>query len=875
MTQPITHSRWLRGLQSGFDRYSQPKGSVSRISNLVFTRRGAFKAADGSLLITTFNGTLQPAANNFGPITAVFLYQPTGAAVSYFGIVKDTSTHIGAPAGLAAAAGAAGALTGVYKYVITALDGVGGETVASNEATVTLTAQKGSPSWTAVTNANGGYNVYRTVAGGGAGTERFVATVPGQATVSYIDNLVDGSLGAGTPPLVDNTQVCQFYQFTTPSYGVAQIVKTFPADLGVKVQLPVEGGGTPGGGGGSGSGGGGPSGFQPPTSAGGVSGNVSVLPKIVQFVNKMVLALGNGFPPYLSDGTPGGTVAITNTFTASYPLRASSTAYNLGDQVEATVSATLYVFTAVQGGITSSGAFAPSAVLGSTTPDGNVIWKNSGQVTNSPSPPGAAHAEVYAGSLWVANTSPTITADQLDGPSALRMSLLNNPNSWNPLNAAQISPDDADQCTGLKAFTIAAAGIAPQNFLMFFKNFTTYLIQGVFGATDFAITRLQTDLGCIAPRSLQFVPGYGIMRLTHLGFAVTDGISDKLQDPEAIRPYLFQESTESDITPIDQSYLYFSKAAQTANPPMYVCAVPLQGNPFTNFSGISLTQGSVKITSAFPVSVYYTRIEAIQPSGQSSFSGEYTINLFNQGSLGRQSTYAQTYTVTLPNNPTVATWRIYIGTTPGGQTGYVSVANGVTSVLITPATVTVPGTPTVGLGGFLTRLFCYDLVLKSWTVVDLPFPISTLDQFRTPGSQPITVMAGLFDGALRRWQAGDTQWDAGATNAGSSVSVQWSVSDAEVFTEGGTVKLFHNQTIIRGDGGPASILATPSINGQTQSSIQAALIALGNNQYEARIRLLKTAENLKLTISGTGPATIESISYQAQPKPIGAPLVYS
>ena len=160
--------------------------------------------------------------------------------------------------------------------------------------------------------------------------------------------------------------------------------------------------------------------------------------------------------------------------------------------------------------------------------------------------------------------------------------------------------------------------------------------------------------------------------------------------------------------------------------------------------------------------------------------------------------------------------------------------------------------------------------------MDLPFPISALKQFRTPGSEPLTVMAGFYDGALRRWQAGDPAWDAGAINSGgNTTAVQWSFRDAEVYVEGGTVSLFHNQIVMRGDGGPNSISVTAQINGTTEAIVAAALIALGNNQYEARARILQTAENLNLTISGQGPATVESISYEVQPKQVGAALIFS
>lgn len=872
--KPITHSRWLRGLQAGFDRYSQPKGSVARVSNLVMTRRGAWKTCDGSQIITQYRGVLQAA---FGPITEVFLFQPTGSGVGYFGIAKDLNTHIGSPAGFAAVIGASGVLAGVYKYVITALDGTGGESTASAEVTVTLSTQKGSLSWTALTNAAGGYNIYRTIAGGGTGSEKFVATVAGQSSSSYTDNTPDGSLGIQTPPLTDTTQVCQFYAFVAPSYSAANIVVTLPADA-----IPEGGGGTPGGTGGSGSGGGGTSGFQPPTPAGGTVGNLSPLPLIVQFINKMMLILGNGITPYESDGTTGGTTQITNSFSAAYPAYANSTAFNQGDQIQVTISAVTYVFTATQGGISATaGTPAFSAVLGSTVIDGSgskVIWKNSGQVTGSPPPRGAAHAEIYAGSLWVANTSPQLSSDQLDGPSALRMSDLNNPLSWNPLNAAQISPDDGDQCTGIKAFTVAEAGIAPQNFLMYFKNYSTYLIQGVFGATDFAITRLQTDLGCIAARSLQFVPGYGIMRLSHLGFAVTDGISDKLQDPEAIRPYLFPESTESDITPIDQSYLYFAKAAQTANPPMYVCALPLQGLATSLFSSVTVANAFGPGGPLMAANTYYFRIQYTSTGGQTFTSGEYVINVPAPTGSGQT---VQGIAINLPSNSTVASWKIFMGSAgTGSENKYITVSGG-SSVVITNQgsnpTVFTNGKPVVGLGGYLTRLFCYDLVLKSWTVADVPYPVSVVKQFRTPGSLPITLLAGFNDGALRRWQAGDSAWDSGAINAGfPTTAVQWSFRDAEVFAEAGTVNLFYDQVIIRGDGGPSSISTSIQRNGKQQSNpTQASILALGNNQYEARIRILRTAANLNLTVSGSGPATVESIDYQVVEKPAGASLVIS
>jgi hypothetical protein len=867
------------------------------------------------------------------------------------------------------------------------------------------------------------------------------------------------------------------------------------------------------------------------TPNGGLEGVLGPLPQIVTFRGAMILALGNGYPPYASDGSPGGTVPITNDFTAVYPVWASGVNYNQGDQIEAPAGAINYVFTATQGGTTGTSQPGWSGTLGQTVTDNNIIWKNTGQVSSSPSPRGAAHAEVYAGSLWLANTWPTMTADQLDGPSALRMSILNDYNGWNPLNAAQIAPDDSDECQGIKAFTIAEAGIAPENFLVFFKYFSTYLVQGVFGASNFAITRLQTDLGCIASRTIQFVPGFGIMRLTHLGFAVTDGLNDKLQDPESIRPYLFAESTESDITPIDWSQIWFSKSAQTTDPPMYVAALPLVGaNGFLmgqltgitvtvtgsgsgggapggsfSFSPAAVNFGSVpentlaqtlieiNFAGSGPVTLNSVSLGGTTFSLQGMPALPYTFNnngdftgwyvAINQGpgsysdvmtvqtSIGTYSvnvtavvvagtvvvnptqlTFAQTaiggtsvpltiavsngepvavelggysidsapftpstdfqfspvpsfpmtiapgqtlffnlvatpisalgavsatltiltnlvgVTVTVnlnvfvpsppvspasaaPHSPSIAeritkalerllhlrpaqprstiaplasttglpsgNYFVQVGLRgPAGVTslspvlGPFTVASGQALLVHNDLVVPPPGfygyriwygtNPTAldqfvdgnssnftiaapGLGGAppkgielsLTRLFCYDLVLKAWTVIDLPFSISAMKQFRVVNTIPMTALAGSYDTAIRRWQYGDPDWDLGALATQPDVRVRWNFTDAEIHTGGASIRIFQNQVIIRGAGGPNSISVTPQTNGYLESTFRAALIALGDGQFEARARIMQTMENLGMNISGVGPTVVESATYNVMPKPVNGALIIS
>jgi hypothetical protein len=311
------------------------------------------------------------------------------------------------------------------------------------------------------------------------------------------------------------------------------------------------------------------------------------------------------------------------------------------------------------------------------------------------------------------------------------MSDANNPNSWNPVNTAFIGRDDGTQITGLQPFTIAALGISPTGSLCLFKEFTTYQIIGVFGSSTFEIQPAQTNLGCIAARSIQFLPGFGVVRFTHLGFGVFDGINDRLIS-EDIRTYLFGGvDADADLNPVDPTFCYLSQSAQTVSPPMYFCAMPLKG--------------------------------------------------------------------------------------------------------------------TLGL---LTRLFCYDLVMKSWTVLDLPWPITTLSTISAGEGYPL-VLAGKTDGTIQRMQSGDLQWDTGAADQST---VQWGFRSPDVFGEGSSQRLFVEQVTIRGYGSAAmaaSIIANLWLDGK-QIGAQAIDIVPqgGSNVFECRVAIFRSGERFHLDVSG-------------------------
>jgi hypothetical protein len=620
------------------------------------------------------------------------------------------------------------------------------------------------------------------------------------------------------------------------AYNNSNIVALFPADI-----LPnIDGGGAGGSGGGGGTGGGGSTGGGS-TPSGGVAGNVSFIPEFVQFANHAIIALGNGFPAQVfSDpltktnpattsqiaaisvdafgvvtvtvtgghGIPaaavGGNVVITgtvnfngvfptisivsatvfkvrnlaaigsgaeatgtvvttalpiiSTFTQGFPVWATGVTYLVGDLITPTVLNNHY-YKCVQGGV--SGTVQPvfPTATGAQVPEGTpsqVIWQEAG-LTNATAPPpqGIAHVKVYAGSLWAWNTAPTNTSNGLDGPTCLRMSDSNNPNSWNPINQAFLDKDDGTEGSGLSAFTISGFGIPPEGSLVAYKQYAGYQIVGVFGSQNFLIQRIKSSLGCIAPRTIQFTTGFGLTRFTHLGFAVFDGMNDRIID-EDLHPYIFpvNEIDLSDITTVDFSWMSISWATQTSYPAMYVAAFPI-GNS----------------------------------------------------------------------------------------------------------------------GGKLTRLFVYDLVVKAWAVVDLPFPVGTVFQAFSDIAVPVTILATYMDGSLHRWQAGDNLWDSYIDANGNLIppsDVNWSVESPTVYNEksqGG--RIYCRQLVIRARltdpdaifGVALKLQGEPAVN---VLSNQSNLGTDGTIAVNAAVD--EKVTNLSAVISGSGAVEINSLDFQIKPE---------
>jgi hypothetical protein len=337
------------------------------------------------------------------------------------------------------------------------------------------------------------------------------------------------------------------------------------------------------------------------------------------------------------------------------------------------------------------------------------------------------------------------------------MSDVNNPLSWNPINQAFLDKDDGTEGTGIASFTITAQGIPPQGSLVAMKNYATYQIVGIFGSPNLAIQRIKSDMGNLAPRSLQFVPGFGLVRFAHLGFAIFDGVEDRVIS-EDIRPFLFGtgDFSETDITVLDSTWQSVMWGFQTANPPMYCAAIPI---------------------------------------GSSN--------------------------------------------------------------------------------GQLTRILCYDLVLKAWTApVDLPFPISTAAQFRTITANPVTILGGFSDGLLSRWQAGDQQWDVGGTGARTPSNVAWSVKCPEEYdTNNIEQELNCRRVVVKGiaTNQASKISVTPIVNGKNKPVITYSIPASGD--FKLMASFMFDGERFSAIISGNGQLELSRPTFHISSKPVGCAKV--
>ena len=324
---------------------------------------------------------------------------------------------------------------------------------------------------------------------------------------------------------------------------------------------------------------------------------------------------------------------------------------------------------------------------------GTVVWLNVGQATLSP--PGAAFVFQHLDSLFLWGVGASYGSDGTTGPDALWQSDTGDPQSFNPANTTFVGKGDGTTAQGGAVYSLSEAGIAATPQLVLFKDSSTYAFLNSF-ASNPSLVPVSGGLGCIAPKSVQFIGGYGVMRLSYMGFTLFDGQLEHVSEyTDAIRGYLF--GGLPDVAPLDLNRIQSAVSQQCTNPNMYICYCP-----------------------------------------------------------------------------------------------------------------------TVGSNGLVLRGFAYDFDLKQWTVIDLPFPISSAafnPQAAFVGSQWQSIIAGLNDSATRRTFFGDPDWDG--------TPIISSVAFPEMGFPGSPVYVRRVNLRISADGGGAtSSLVSAIFNGTRRSGQQ-------------------------------------------------------
>lgn len=179
----------------------------------------------------------------------IFMIEQGGNTVENNVIYNDYAQD--APAAPTVAINAtAGNLNGAYLYRITLVSDLGETDGGTISASVSPANQQvnlsGIPVGLRGTKAR---KIYRTAAGGAAGTTKYVATITNNTTTTYTDNLADGSLGAACPTtnqLVNNMKYvfCEIIPTGTDHhpniyrnntiYGAGANTRTFLIDDGVR-----------------------------------------------------------------------------------------------------------------------------------------------------------------------------------------------------------------------------------------------------------------------------------------------------------------------------------------------------------------------------------------------------------------------------------------------------------------------------------------------------------------------------------------------------------------------------------------------------------------------------------------------------------------
>jgi hypothetical protein len=290
----------------------------------------------------------------------------------------------------------------------------------------------------------------------------------------------------------------------------------------------------------------------------------------------------------MTSGSPTLTGAIGR-FTAlmvGQPIRVEGAAAGGGDLLSTVQSFTdaSHIVLANSAGATVTSATYTIGVghYGDRIPDlfqgtknvkrGTEVWLNIGQAALSP--PGAKFVFQHLNSIFLWGVGQTYGPDGITGPDALWQGDFGAPFIYNPASVTFVGKGDGTQAQGGAVYSLSEAGIAATPQLVLFKDASTYSFLNSFPAAS--LVQVSGGLGCIAPATIQFIGGLGVMRLSYAGVTLFDGQLEHVTEyTDAIRGYLF--GGLSDVVPVDFTNIQNCVSTQSVNPPMYVFFAPVVG----------------------------------------------------------------------------------------------------------------------------------------------------------------------------------------------------------------------------------------------------------------------------------------------------------
>jgi hypothetical protein len=173
--------------------------------------------------------------------------------------------------------------------------------------------------------------------------------------------------------------------------------------------------------------------------------------------------------------------------------------------------------------------------------------------------------------------------------------------------------------------------------------------------------------------------------------------------------------------------------------------------------------------------------------------------------------------------------------------------------------------------GALTRALCFDVGQQGWYPIDFPFSISLIKQVLVTPQAAITFLGGWDDGLIQRWQYGDMLW---LTNGPAPMQVAWFYRTPLTASANPDQRVFAQQVVFKGidshNLGP--MFTEISVDGFKIPQRPNYTQFVSHNFWSVST-IMRTGNKFHAILSGTGGVEISGDDFHIVPKPIAGRLI--